>query len=141
MNRRLFLIDIENVIGTAFFDQGAACRGREQVAAAAGLRDEEHAVVGVTSVQGVLPAAEAFPGKTIRVQLGQDGAERAILELVDVEHIAKRYASVVIASGDHAFAEFARDMRDAGTTVHVVARERSLARALADEATSVHLIG
>lgn len=51
---------------------------------------------------------------------GPDGADQAILAAVDLDHIARRYQRVVIASGDAAFTWVAQALRERGLLVYNV---------------------
>ena len=60
------------------------------------------------------------------VRSGVDGADRALLSVVENEGIAVRFEGVVIASGDGIFAEAAALFAGCGLSVTVVSRERAL---------------
>ena len=76
----------------------------------------------------------AFPGAWVRPGSGEDGADRALIEGLDIEHIAGRFDSVVIGSGDHLFVDVAYRARERGLNVVVVSRPTSLSRSLASYA-------
>lgn len=61
---------------------------------------------------------------------GPDGADHALLDAVKVQHIARRYDRLVIASRDHIFAPLAREARALGMTVHIVVGETKVSREL-----------
>lgn len=55
---------------------------------------------------------------------GKDGADDAIVEFLDIEHIAKRYTHVFIGSGDHKIQPAAKKLIEAGVKVTIVARHK-----------------
>lgn len=98
--------------------------------------------LGVTANDSVILGLSGFGFKNLwpslpvnQVQLlfgsGRDGADRAIIEAVDLDHTAQRYDSVAIASGDHIFAPLAWRLRDRGLLVcNVTVGGRGCSRAL-----------
>ena len=57
---------------------------------------------------------------------GIDGAELRLMDEVPVDFVADRADELVIASGDHRFVDYAVAARDAGVSVRVVGRRRSI---------------
>lgn len=124
--RRYFLIDIENPTRGA----KAKC---EEVATfwsvlkhqAPGIAPHDHVVVGAS--RGVVRRyRESITGSNVRWVVGaeaKDGADRALLGAVDLYRVARDYDELVIVSGDHAFADLARNAKRFGLTVHVVTAE------------------
>lgn len=55
------------------------------------------------------------PGLRILVRDGRDGADEALIDMVDVEHLAKRFERLVIASGDGKFADVTAAAQCGGT--------------------------
>lgn len=68
---------------------------------------------------------------------GKDGADRALLQRIDIAATARGCTDLVIASGDHCFAPVALEARTLGLRVTVVAWQRSLATCLSDAADVV----
>ena len=56
---------------------------------------------------------------------GPSGADRALIDAVDTNHVASRFDSVIIASGDHIFASLAKDLRVRGLQVCNVTSSRA----------------
>ena len=131
MTRRMFVIDIENVVGGArnVTFEGATW-ARRILEAELGMRTEEHAVVAVSASQALIPAAGAFPGKSLRVRFGESGADHALIDAIDVRHAARRYSDVVIASGDGIFANLAAGLAGYGVRVTAVGHEDAISAAL-----------
>lgn len=139
--RRMFVIDIENVVGGArnvTFE--GAMWARRILEAEMGMMAEEHAVVAVSASQALIPAAAAFRGKSLRVRFGESGADHALIDAIDVRHTATRYADVVIASGDGIFADLAARLAGAGVRVTAVGHEHGVSAALRLATHHVHYL-
>jgi hypothetical protein len=101
----------------------------------AGVDEKDHVVVGVGPT-GFLHAADAFPGCRLVIGRGLDGADVALLKVLeDVDWIAQRFDRVVIGSGDHCFSSVVEHLRSLGLLVAVIAREGAISRKLANAAT------
>ena len=146
--RRYVLLDIENTT------QGAA-RSAADVAEvwrvlreqAPGIAPHDHVVVGAGRGFARRYRA-AIQGPNVRWVVGAngpDGADRALLAAIDLYAVARRYDELVIASGDHAFADVARRARALGLSVQVIVTESSdgrssLSARLAEVATTRTLV-
>lgn len=142
--RRYVLVDIENLTdgakATRAEVQGLWAVLREQ---APGISPRDHVVIGAG--RGVARRYEPLiQGENVRWVVGDqavDGADEALLAAVDLHAVARQYDELVIASGDHVFADLARRATALGLTVQVVVLEgqrgrSKLARSLAAEATT-----
>jgi hypothetical protein len=114
----LVLDDHENLCG------GPMAAPEVAAAAWAALRDVCRIRQDTAVVVGMSPFAAAnfmlaLPLKQVRfvVGSGPDGADKALLATCDAAQIAARYDTVVIASGDHIFADLAADLRERGVAV------------------------
>lgn len=121
-NRELHLIDIENELGTGEVRAADIARFRTFYLGANQVPANAHIVVATSSSQSLLEAAVGWPGARTVWLPGQDGADRALLEVAYEENVEKRYNKVVIASGDHIFAEAAESLQNLGVKVKVFAR-------------------
>ena len=125
--RTIHLIDVENLVGSGRPSQEAIQAAAEHYAEVAGLAPEDHVVLGC----GTASAFTVFfgwPGEHRRVLgSGKDGADLALLEVLDTEDIASRFTRVFIASGDHLFEPAARRLLSQGVDVRIVARPTSIA--------------
>lgn len=74
---------------------------------------------------------------SIHAARGRDGADRVLLAAAAPEWVARRFARLVIASGDAAFVDLARAVRALGVAVVVVARAEGLAGRLRRAGCSV----
>lgn len=117
---------------------------------APGIAPHDHVVVGA-SRSVVRKYRGAIHGANVKWVVGADapdGADRALLQAIDLRRVARDYDELVIVSGDHAFADLARRARMLGLTVQVVTAQhpeqrsmlsRELAAA-ADTRTLVRLV-
>lgn len=121
-NRELHLIDIENELGTGQVKAADIARFRTFYLKANNVPANAHIVVASSSSQNLLESAVGWPGARTVWLPGQDGADRALLEIAYEENVEKRYDKVVIASGDHIFAEAAGALQNLGVKVKVFAR-------------------
>jgi hypothetical protein len=121
-NRELHLIDIENELGTGQVKATDIARFRTYYLKANNVPADAHIVVASSSSQNLLESAFGWPGARTVWLPGHDGADRALLEIVYEENVEKRYDKVVIASGDHIFAEAAEALQNLGVKVKVFAR-------------------
>lgn len=135
LRRAHHVIDIENLF--------ALTRG-EPVLAAAGLLYRIVAGVGPSDLltvaadrSRIFDLHTAFPGASLRWGIGPDGADRALLDAIDVGLLARRFDTLVIGSGDHVFWDLAYRARAVGLKVVVVSRPRSLSRLLASQADEI----
>jgi hypothetical protein len=88
-------------------------------------------VVIATSHHSAAAAWFAWPAAARRlVRSGPDGADLALLEVLEHENVARRYDLIVIGSGDAIFALPAAKLQEAGATVVVVSRRSALSRRL-----------
>lgn len=128
--RVLHLVDVENLAGTGGFSQTDAVRIHEAYVQVAphGAVDQ---IVLATSHHAALPAWRGWPETARRlVRSGPDGADLALLEVLERESVASRFGHVVIGSGDGIFAFEAARLQAAGVNVTVVTRRGALSRRL-----------
>ena len=121
-NRELHLIDIENELGTGQVKAADIARFRTFYLKANNVPADAHIVVASSSSQNLLESAFGWPSARTVWLPGHDGADRALLEIAYEENVEKRYDKVVIASGDHIFAEAAETLQNLGVKVKVFAR-------------------
>ncbi len=138
--RVLHLIDVENLAGTPSFSRQEAVRLHreyEQVAPK-GLADQ---LVLATSHHAAPAAWFGWPTTARRlVRSGRDGADLALLDVLEHESVATRFGHVVIASGDGIFAMPAARLQAAGIGVTVVTRRGVLSRQLRAAVVDVRYI-
>lgn len=123
--RRLHLVDIENLAGAAAPSLGQVrdVQGHYAERLAFGSVDQ---VVIASSHLTLLNAALGWPHARYRVRSGPDGADLELLDVLLYESVAARFTHVAIGSGDGAFAFAAASLAAAGVWVTVVSRRDSL---------------
>ena len=73
----------------------------------------------------------AFPFLRYRVRSGKDGADLALIDVLEHENVAARFSHVVIGSGDGIFGHSAASLAARGVRITVVSRPGSLSSGLA----------
>jgi len=124
--RRYVLVDLENLTG------GRSTRGEarqlwETFLTEVGISNADRVVVGANryTARKLSPVIDCEDLRWVVGAMGPDGADRALLAAAaNLIHIAKHYDELVIASGDHAFADLARRARARNMRVQVVSRNR-----------------
>ena len=128
--RVLTLLDLENLAGGASFSQEEATRIYEAHTAVAPTGQVNHVVVA-TSHRAATAAWFGLPKNVRRlVRSGVDGADLALLRVLQTEDISSRYDRVVIGSGDGIFSFECARLQAAGVAVTVVAHRGGLSKRL-----------
>lgn len=129
--RTLYLVDIENMVGSSAPTCSEVTQVERRIYAAVRPRLGDHAVVAA-SHHNALAMIYGWTGTAQRkMRSGIDGADLALLEAVtDTSWIAQRYRRVVVASGDHAFTFAVASLRAAGVEVIVIRPDIGLSSAL-----------
>lgn len=112
------VVDIENVVGGAVRTAAQAAWARLRVVEALDLQPGEQVTVGTSHV-GLLNTRAAWPGARIVVRSGEDGADRALLEVLLGELIEERFDELALVSGDGIFADAVAALGAAGLKVTV----------------------
>jgi hypothetical protein len=121
--RCLYLVDFENLLGTATPVAGATGALWRMLADAMGV-DQNDQVYGAASGHFAARCFFELPiGSRIRgvIRNGPNGADLALLDMTDIAHAAQRFRYLVVASADHIYADLAREARALGMTVVQVA--------------------
>jgi hypothetical protein len=128
--RRLHLIDIENLAGDSLpsLHQVRKVQGRYTECLTIDAMDQ---IEVASSHLTLVNAALGWPHAHYRVRSGPDGADLALLDILQQENIARRFTHVVIGSGDHLFADDAAHLAAQGIWVTVVGWRHSLSPQLA----------
>jgi hypothetical protein len=134
--RALHLIDIENLAGDGepSFAQVRAVQDSYAGRVPFSALDQ---VVVASGNRTLLSAALGWPHARYRMRSGRDGADLELLDVLEYEKVAARFARVIIGSGDGAFAGAAATLAAAGVRVIVVSRWGSLSSRLAIAANEV----
>lgn len=136
--RRLFVVDIENAIGTGMIDEESCKSIRGRIERTYHPSNNDLTVLGVSHKNNFFPA-HAWDGARIILREGHDGADLALENVLSNENVEERFGEVVIVSGDGLFSRQASRLKSLGVRVTVDARARQLARVLAFSCTSVRL--
>jgi uncharacterized LabA/DUF88 family protein len=127
-DRAIHLVDIENFgvdLSGASLTAGTGAYYRRWVRPGA----MDQFVVGCDRSR-LLDARVEFPGAQMAVGYGEHGGELAVISSVDVEDLARRFATLYIGSGDGYFAGIAERAAALGMRVVVVSRAGRLSGAL-----------
>lgn len=127
--RRLHLVDIENLIGSARPSRHDLFASRDAYEAQVPVGPHDHVVVACNHGLG-LEAGLAWAGCRLRLRSGADGADLALLDVIETERAAERFGMVVVGSGDGIFAEAVSRLVSTGVGVLVVSRPVALSRRL-----------
>jgi hypothetical protein len=123
-------LDVENFVGTPDFtaDEARLVYGAYDRVAPHGAVNQ---LVIATSHHAAPSAWFGFPSSVRRlVRSGQNGADHALLDVLERESIAARFDHVTLGSGDGIFAFAAAALQRAGCGVTVVTRRSALSRHL-----------
>lgn len=127
--RTLHLIDIENLLGEP--RPAAQLVSQARTAYEAEVVVAENDLVVVACNHGcALDVGLAYTGARMVVRSGPDGADLALLEVLDEHDVKSRFDAVVIASGDGIFTQAVSALAAVGLPTLVVSRPESLSRSL-----------
>jgi hypothetical protein len=140
--RALHLIDIDNLLGDPVTtDADHIARTLAAYRVLAGAAPGDHVAVATAPNPGhALAIGTAWPGVTHLWRGGRDGADLALLEVASWAVELDGFDRVVIGSGDRIFLTALEWFEARGIPVEVVARRRSLARALRARARTVRFL-
>jgi hypothetical protein len=128
--RALHLLDIENLVGGARFSAADAAALRRRYGAVVAIGPED-LIVMATSHYAAPVAWFAWQNVRRVVRSGPDGADLALIEVLETERVAERFEEVIIASGDGIFTEPSARLQAAGCHVTIVYQPGTLSRRLA----------
>lgn len=135
----LILTDIENLCGGSKKVSAPLCKQvRRSLRQIVNSNNVLTVVASGPKARGRVPSLKSIVGaKHLLVAGGVDGADKALLNYA-ASHPAVRCKTVVIASGDAAFAPLARLLKQSGVRVVLFAGRSSCASKLRDTADEVH---
>lgn len=128
--RRLHLVDIENLAGVPAPTLGSVRKVQSCYTTCLPLGAMDQVVLASSHLT-LLNAALGWPHARYRVRSGPNGADLALLDVLQHENVAVRFTHVVIGSGDGVFASAAAGLAALGVWVTVVSRRNSLSVRLA----------
>lgn len=127
--RRLVLVDIENVVGGAVHSADEAHWARQEVESMIGLQELDQVIVGTSHI-GLFSAHAAWPNSRLVVRSGENGADLALLEVMESENIHQRFEELVLISGDGIFTEEVSRLGGLGVHVTVVGHNDGVSKRL-----------
>jgi len=135
--RTLCVVDVENCASTSDISLERALLVQEAIREA--LPGVVMHVVGC-SHRNAAATRFAFDHSRIVVRSGVDGADLALIEVLETERIEQRFGRVVIASGDHIFVPVTKQLREAGVDVEALSVEGQLSHELASTCSKVRYL-
>ena len=128
-HRRIFVVDIENVIGSGAITENDVLRVKDSLEGLYSICSQDLVVIGVSHSKNVF-SAHAWTSSRIVLKRGHDGADLALKKVLRDESVANRFREVVIVSGDGIFSEEAGLLRGTGLRVTIHAEIRRVATRL-----------
>lgn len=119
--RRLYLVDIENMVGNrdGRVSRDEVDRMRQAVMAHMPVGEGDQVVIGTGHSDNLLNASVWRHVRHV-FRRGHNGADLALLDVADREDIAARFSGVVLCSGDGIFADAMRRLRAQGCQVSIL---------------------
>lgn len=136
--RRIFVVDIENAVGSGIIIEEDVARNSAFIVEHYSIGDKDLVVIGVSHSCDAFPA-HAWASARIVMKRGHDGADIALMNVLTRERITDRFEEIVIVSDDGVFTEEARPLKGSGVRVTVHAETRSVASELLHFASNVNL--
>lgn len=126
-NRVLHLVDIENLLGVARPAMADVVACHEAYRPLIRCGD----LVVVACNHGAFSAvAWGWPDARRLMRSGENGADQALLDVLQYERVEHRFDAVVVASGDGIFTDPVARLGGLGVAVTVVSRPEALSRQL-----------
>jgi hypothetical protein len=126
-NRTLVAVDLENLVGGANPSNELLERAVSMIET---LRDPSNQVVVAASHRLAVRAAWRLPWARWRWRSGPDGADLALVDVLEHERVGQRFTEVVVVSGDGIFSEPVASLGAAGVHTVVVASPCQLSKRL-----------
>jgi hypothetical protein len=124
-HRTIHLVDVENLVGSSAVSRAEVAEICHAYGGVANVAPADLVVVASGAC-----AAEAtwygWPSARRLLRRGVDGADRALLDVIDNEQLEMRFTRVVVASGDGIFARPCALLQERGCAVTVVTRPGAL---------------
>ena len=121
--RALHIVDAANELGDPFFTISSA-RSLSRVWSACTHPEETDHFIKATGPGTAASLGLGWPGGLLLSRSGQDGADNAIIEAIDVDWVKERFSVVYLGTGDHSMAPLAAALISAGVKVILVARDK-----------------
>lgn len=138
LNRRLILVDIENIVGGGVSMASQIRAAQAAIEAAVGSRPSDHGVVACGRFSVDTVGFEWAGAHRLKFRSGIDGADLELLEVLETERVGARFPEVVLVSGDGIFADAISSLAlISGTSTTVVTRADACSRRLRMAAKNV----
>ncbi|WP_114201989.1 NYN domain-containing protein [Janibacter anophelis] len=137
--RRMVLVDVENVAGGAVVSPQMAQWARRVVESVIEIGEHDLVVIGSGHI-GLFDVHDSWPSARVRVRSGADGADLELLDVLTCEDLAARFDEVVLVSGDAIFVEAVTNLQRRGCRVVVAAWAQGLAARLRLAASETRLL-
>jgi len=131
MSRTAHFIDIENLCESRVLNEELVREVKKDYFEITQPMKGDQFVIGVSHIN--LSAASFGWGAgraQFVVQSGQDGADLALIGVIQDRQFTDRFKDVAIASGDGIFAEMAMSLRRRSQTVRFIARENCISQCI-----------
>jgi hypothetical protein len=138
-DRRLHLMDIENIVGCARPTRQEVETFRCRYAELGLFKPGDHLVLACNH-GAALEVIRGWPSGRLLVRSGPNGADEALLGVLVHESVVSRFSEVVLCSGDGIFTEAVAGLTSIGLVTTVVSRAGALATRLMRVASSVVLL-
>jgi hypothetical protein len=137
--RALHLVDVENLLGGTSFTRADVAALAPLYRATAEVASNDLVVVA-SSHHTALAVWYGWGNSRRLVRSGANGADLALVEVIEKENVAVRFQRVVIGSGDGIFAFSAAALQGAGVAVTIVSQREALSSQLRLAARDVRLL-
>jgi hypothetical protein len=126
-HRKLFLVDIENLVGSGLIYEEEVSQARAALFSLVTPKNKDCVFVAANPMNREA-VFEGWPGALYNFKYGQDGADLQIIKFfAGIEDLSK-YSEVVLASGDAGLIPIARKAREMGMKIQVVANRTSCSK-------------
>lgn len=134
--RRIFLVDMENAAGQPQLNTATVKNVQKRITRDYNIGFGEMVIIGTSHAHNLV-AASAWKGARQVIRQGSDGADRALLEVLQNDSLENRFTEVVLVSGDGIFSEAIRRLRGQGVKVSVDAQAKRLSHKLVPACTVI----
>ena len=139
--RRLFVIDIENIKGKAVLAEEDAAAAKAEIESTYEIGISDLVLIGTSHKNNFLSAKFAWPGAQHCFQSGHNGADVALIDAANI-HLGKHtsFQEVVLFSGDGIFTSLMQKASRMGIKGSVISLANQINRNLARAAAVCTLI-
>ena len=125
--RKLFLVDIENLVGSGLVYEEEVSQARVDLFSLITPKSKDCVFVAANPMNREA-VYEGWPGALYNFKYGQDGADLQIIKFFAGIEDLSRYSEVILASGDAGLEPIARRAKEMGLKIQVVANRTSCSK-------------